>query len=339
MVHDRELALSVVPDHPEQWSWLVRFFQERHDWRNFVVARVRWRRAFIAATNERLDEASERTSGGDLVRGRHRYEMLMLGLKPSGFQLPLLERILSEAPPGSLTSVNAETFGAWLDWTLDLGYIGHCPLSPDLLTRLVLNAGRLEQPQLALAQVLAGNGLAARQIEFESVDGWTRDWGRYQVLNSLDLIARGDAPAAQDALLRVATEWQESVPYWQAKAALATENEDLALGELAAEKLQTLAASRWESTRWVTERSGEWSLVLLPDRSEENLVLSIERAPEQGAVIELEWDGALIDTFVVGPRTEIRVSIEVTAELHRLNLRQITSRGTVVPGALRLDTR
>ena len=152
-------------------------------------------------------------------------------------------------------------------------------------------------------------------------------------------LAWSDAPAAENALLRVAGEWQESVPYWQAKAALATENEDLALGELAAGKLQTLAASRWESTRWVTERSGEWSLVLLPDRSEESIVLSIARAPEQGAVIELDWDGALIDTVVVGPRTEIRVPIEVTAELHRLDLRQITSRGTVVPGALRLDSR
>ena len=337
LVHDRRTALSVVPDQPAQWQRLQSIFEARKDWRGYVEARDRWREAYLADTHRQLDEAAERVRGGDVERASHRYRMIVGRLRPSAIQLELLDRVLREAPPGALTSMSGQSLGLWLEWCLELCFLGHCPLEEGLLSRLTVNSGPLQAPRRAFADFVAGDGPKARRAEARSIEAWSEEWGRFQILNAKDLVEAGALERAHDALLRVSAQWQETVPYWQAKARLAEAGSDVASASLAARQLDARSRSRWQAEAWSSPGRHQWHLPLFPSVAGTELVVAIDEAAEQGAVVELEWDGRHLSTVVVGPRTEFRVPLEVTSEIHRLSLRQLSVDGNVLPGTVSLS--
>ena len=337
LVHDRQTALSVVPEQPAQWQRLLSIFEARKDWRGYVDARDRWREAYLADTHRQLDEAAERARGGDLQRAGHRYRMIAGRLRPSAFQLELLDRVLREAPPGALTSMSGESLGLWMEWCLELCFLGRCPLEESLLGRLMVNTGPLHAPRRAFAELMAGDGPKARRAEAESIEAWSEEWGQFQILNAKDLVEAGALERAHDALLRVSAEWQETVPYWQAKARLAEAGNDVASASLAARQLDARSRSRWQAEAWSSPSRRQWHLPLFPSMAGTELLVAIDEAPAEGAVVELEWDGRHLSTLVVGPRTEFRVPVEVTTEIHRLSLSQLSIEGTVLPGTVSLS--
>jgi hypothetical protein len=199
------------------------------------------------------------------------------------------------------------------------------------------NSGRLQPPRRALADLVSGNGPKARRAEAAAIEAWSPDWGQFQILSAMELVEAGALEPAERALLRVSPQWQGTVPYWQAKVRLAEAADDNAAASLAGRQLDARSRSEWKAEDWSKVDRRQWRLPLFPSAGGTELLVAIDAAPEQGAVVALEWDGRYLSTLIVGPRTEFRVPVEVTTGLHRLSLRQLSADLNVSPGRVSLS--
>lgn len=116
---------------------------------------------------------------------------------------------------------------------------------------------------------------------------------------------------------------------------LARRRGDAAGMERAEAALDGLRRPSWPAAAWTGENS-EMQLILLPAAPASGLVVEIADGARGGGVVELFWDGRLVEIGRVTRATAtFRLELPISPELHRLTLRVQTG-GAVRPAAVEL---
>lgn len=341
-----EEAFGIIPDRPRAWGHLRSLFRLQHDWRAFVDAHERWLVALRASFRQDLDEAHERMRLGDFEQSR----ILCLGvLRRAPRQLdfvPLVVEALETFPPG-LRGLSSNTqLQSWLRWSLELDGLGIPTLTPNTVKRIADAAGDLAPAEEAQVALMSHDSLALALFE-RRVQAELR-WRRFLLRRARQLTEEGDFAGAAERLGRVDRLATLEAPYWLHRQQLAQairnapessdeeRNEAARQLEEAAAELAKLASEEWTALIW-RGTENESSLQLFSSRSATGLELVIAKAPAEGAVVDILWDGARVDTKPVARGQTLRLDIAVEPKMHLLEIRTVFG-SSVLPGAVRLSS-
>jgi len=324
---DRDEAFAAVPAAPFAWDQLQGLFAKRQDWTAFRLARDRFNQALAAEFASRLDEADARRRGGDSPGARALYLDVLVRARPGRRDLPQFARALADAPPGPTSESAAAALRRWLDWTLELCLIDRCPLSAALIDRLTRLAGELPPTVAALAALTSGQLANAEVLERRWVSRlWQEGWAAYLIAKAR-LLRRGQhLDEAVAALDQVHRNWRRSALYGAVRDELAK------AGHAAATAEADLAAFRgpsWPAFAW-TWRGPVAALELFTDGGQAGLTLAIAEAPDAGAVVAVDLDGAEVAVREVRRGETLSLPAALDAGLHRLELRSLAG-GRVRP--------
>lgn len=326
-------ALAVIPAEPWAWQELEQTFARRGDWERAAEARRRGYQALAASVETALAAADRQLAGGEPRRARTLLLSLSRQLPVDRGFAPAMQRLLERLPPGPVAEPFRETFADWLDWSLDRCLFGTCPLSPAAIDRLAYLAGPLQPARAALAALAAGDLARAELTERRGATS-TDDWAPYRLLKAEALAARGEVDNAARTLADVPAHWRSTPRFWLARRRLAELAGDLEAAAAVDRELARLRRSAWSEPDWRWREDGV-RLELLPEGPSAGLEIEVREAPPAGAVVEILWDGALIEVLAVRAGERIAVAQTVSPDLHLLEL--IAPRGpSVRPGRVTL---
>lgn len=333
---DLDTALALVPPRPSAWDELRRLFAARRDWPAYRRVTAGWERVLRADVGARIDEGAARLAAGDPVAARALLLTAARQLPPDGRFADLFTRALRQLPAGPVGGEAAAVFAAWLDFALPLCVDGSCPLPPEVIGRLAGAAFDLDPPRAALAALAAGDLPRAERYERRADGLFQEAWAPYLVLKARRLTERGDFAQAMAALRPVSLSWTSRPIYWLAQLAAARGSGDGEAADLAVDRLAALRRSSWPSTVWQRGGGRAW-VELLPAGPAPGLVVDLRGAPEDGAVVEVRWDGTAVGTFEVSPAAPLlRLTLPVDGDLHRLELTTLAGAGDAPPGRISL---
>jgi hypothetical protein len=318
---------SVLPLEPGPYELLQESAARQRDWVSFCSARNRWLALTVAALQARLREAEARLAGGDLQGGRSALLSIATTAPPDRRTAGIFSRAVEELPPGQVSGGQSGALAAWLAWALPLWQLGDEPLPPAVMGRLASIAPDLLPAQAAMA-ALAGGDLGRAEVFERRADRlWSPDWAAYATSKAEALLARGHADEAAAVLDEVHRIYRERFPYLRAREKLAAaRSEPLEL------RPESLARAVWGGEQW-QYRGNEASLEVVAGRSASAIEVAVDVAPEEGAVVEIAWDGASAGCVPVRQMASLRVPVAVTAGPHRLVWRGIAG-GRSAPGAV-----
>ena len=328
---DTPNRFEVIPDQPWAWTSLQAVLAAERDWPRYADSRERWHAAVEAALAENVEEARERLAGGDVAGARTLLTSVVAQTPLGTDYAELFTAALTALPPGPVSSTAERRLRAWFEWTLRTCRVTRCPLVPAVIGRLAGAVRDATAPERAMAALASGQRARAETIERRNDALLEESWADYFVYKARWLIEVGEPAAAADALLAAHRTVRESPRYRQARRRL--EVLDQPIAPAAEVPGDTLGRDRWSSSEWHEERSAYW-LELWPARTARALSLFVPAATAGGA-IDLRWDGRRLGTFVVGSDDTLVVEVEVTPELHQLEIAPITG-ARPRPGAVRL---
>lgn len=152
----------------------------------------------VEEAEKELALAEALLKGGDRVGGRRRLVALFYRLPVDARLAPLVDRIMTSMPPGSLDQAGSARAKAWLEHALWYHWVGRRLLAPETILRL---AGYLRQPEerplWAAASLAAGNPEPGLRAEAEEVPLATEAWASYVKTKIRWLVDRGETAAAR----------------------------------------------------------------------------------------------------------------------------------------------
>ena len=320
---------SVLPEEPGPYELLQESAARQRDWTSFCSARNRWLGLTVAALRARLRDAEARLAGGDLQGGRSALLAIATAAPPDRRTAGIFSRALEELPPGHVGGGQSGALAAWLRWALPLWQLGDEPLPPAVMGRLASIAPDLPPAQAAMAALAAGDLERAEVFERRVDRLWSPDWAAYATAKAEALLARGHADEAAEALDEVHRTYRERFAYLRAREKLAA-----ARSEPLEVRSDSLARAVWGGEQWQYHGS-EASLELVAPRVAAAVVVEVDVAPEEGAVVEVAWDGSSSGCVPVRQGLRLRLPVAVTAGPHRLVWRGLAG-GRSAPGAVEL---
>ncbi|MEM6794316.1 MAG: hypothetical protein AAF725_10055 [Acidobacteriota bacterium] len=148
-------------------------------------------------------------------------------------------------------------------------------------------------------------------------------------------VEEGRPEEARDTLSEVALAARSELPYLLAARRTAAAVGDLGWeDELLAKIDKARRSDFWRGSSWRTRRN-RVSLELFSARPAEGLEIEIRKAPAQGAVVELSWDGATLAQRTARAGQRLRLAIDVGTDPHLLEMRSLAG-GHVTPGEVHL---
>lgn len=333
---DLETAFALVPWTARAWERLEEIFARRGDWAHYAEAANRHDRALSAELAHRLADAEKHLAAGDAAGARPLFLAVAAGAPPDRSFSALFARALEQCPPGPIEHQWSSAFGRWLDWALDRALAGDVTLPKVTVARLARAGEDLEPSRAAEAELVAGELERAEVYERRAGALWSEDWAPYLVLKAELLTDRGDLSAAREALAQVHRAWQRSPALWRARLRLARAAEDVAGAKAAGAALAELAADSWPATAW-RWHEGSARLELVAARPGTGFDIALDQVPDQGAALELHWDGARAAVLPVEAGDEqVHLPIVVAPGPHLLELHTAAG-GRILPGASRLE--
>ncbi len=322
---DPDEAMAALPDLPFVWQRLQQIFADRGDWPSVLAARERWRAALADDLERRLAEAARRRHGGDAYGARQIYLRVIAAAPPEKRFVPLVERALSDAPPGSAVPSLREPLAAWLGWVLDLELTGHRPLPPAQVDRLAGLIPHLAAPLAARAALAADRLDLAEHLERgAAADVGTAAWSPYWIDKARLLLARRHAEEARGALARVAPTWWSSPSYLLAARRAAQEAGDTA-GAAAADRELVAAAGRVDALRPLGAGGGTLRFEIYLEDAATQLLAAVDDAGD-GALLEVGLDGAVIEAERARSGRRLRVPVAAAAGLHLVSIEVVVGR-------------
>ncbi len=331
---DRADALEVIPNLPRPWLALERDFAEKHDWHSFCLAHSRYLDALRRQLSRRLDEAQRRRRLGDLSHSRQMCLEVVVSCPRDGRFAGLVSRALEIYPPGLHGRRSKDALDQWLRWALELNAIGIEPLSPWVIGRLTDAIGVLDPPTGALAALIADDAYHVGRYERLADSKRGKQWAPFLIAKSQWLIDREDPDAASEALGEVHRWSRSSASYLLARRRLARATGALSDVATADEQLARLRSRRWRTADW-RWRGRRAILELLAEVPASGLSITVNKAPEGGAVAEFLWDGSGIALRPVTGHRTIELAIEIEPGPHLLELESLAG-GEVYPGTVAL---
>lgn len=332
VVHERDLALSAIPDGSNQWRMMMERFTAQKDWRNLAFARRRYRESSLVERTASFEHATRRWQGGEYRDGRVEFAGVLAGLQPGGEWLPLLQMTLDSQPEASSSSSFGATLKGWLLWSLDLCYVGHCPIEGPAMRRLIGFSDSLEPPREAWAWISAGELGIAEQVEKNGRGAFKDGWSPYLIMKAAGMMDRGELVGARDALVRVDDALKGEVPYLVNRLRLAELEDDTRLAGNVQEQLAMLAARSGSADRWRRLESGAWQTDLLSARTSTGIRIQSVGTLASGAVVDVRVNGEPPTSVIVGASATLEVDLEAGA--HRLTVDSVV--GGFVPGRVEL---
>lgn len=330
---DREEVFAVVPAQPGAWETLLRLYAERGDWDGYLATWERTGEQLNGVLEERLEQGAARRRGGEAAVARGYYLSVLSYSRPSAAHAPLVERALTEAPPGPAARTPSEVL-AWLDWTLSLSHVGRRPLARPVVDRLAGMVADLPAPRAAFAAAVGAHLPQAERLEHRSPDTWSEPWGPYWLAKARELTARGHLDQAAAALDQLPAAWTDRPVAWLARRELAAAADNTADGEQAERRLAELARSRWPAAVWQPQRRLARA-ELLTGEPAGGLEVELVTVPAAGTVVVAQLDGNEIGAFRLEPGDRLRLPVGIEPGLHLLELRTVAG-DPPVPGEIRL---
>jgi len=336
---DRREAFSVLPADPAAWERVGSSYAQRGDWKGYAAARERWDAALLADLRRDLAEASRRRRAGDVPGSRDLYLSVAARARFDARYRPLLERALTQCPPGPVDRGTAERLAPHLNAALERCLLAGCGMEPAALKRLARFVREAPPQQEALAYLFAGDLSRAEDLERRSDARWSAEWAPYLIAKARVLGERGRGEEAAAALAELHRDWQEHPLAWEARLDVARAAGDAQGAALARERLAALGRESWPATAWAWRREvARLEMVTAGERR--GLTVELDEVPPLGAVVELRLDGAALGVFPVRPaaagtRPLLELAVPVDAGLHLLEV-EGTQGGRVLPGRVLL---
>ena len=328
-------VFSIMPEAPAAWARLESLYAGAADWPAWRDAHDRHLAALRFDLERHADEAMAKLAQGDARGARRGFLQVLAQAPPSGNFADLARRAIANCPAGASDPQLAPALRAWLEWGADRFLYGQKGLTPEALDRLAGASGDLPMNLHAIAALAAGQHARADILEERAQAQWSEPWGIYLMAKARDLAARGDRAAARQIIGQVHRGWHATPSFWQTRLAIARAAEDPAAQAEAETRLQALARDEWPATAWrFSGANARLEALLAQSTRGGRLVLDV--VPARGGVIEVSWDGAVVQTFAVSPSVNaVEVPIESAAGLHLLDVRTLAGE-RVAPGEFRL---
>ncbi len=327
-------AQEVIPDLPRPWLILERSFAEKQDWASFCLAHDRYSGALRRQLCRHLDEAQQRRRLGDLSHSRQMCLSVVVSCPLDGRFADLVSRAFEIYPPGLHGLRSKAALDKWLRWALELNAIGLDPFSPRVINRLTDAAGTLDPPTGAMAALIASEVYHVGRYERLADSKRSKEWAPFLIAKSRWLIDREDLGSASEALGEVHRSSRSSASYWLARRRLARATGALSDLATAEEQLAGIRSRQWRALDW-RWRGRRAVLELQAEIAAPGLSITVNKAPEGGAVAELLWDGSVVALRPVAAGRTIELAIEIEPGPHLLELRSLAG-GEIYPGAVEL---
>lgn len=325
---NREELEAVLPAEPGPYEQLQQAAAARGDWAGFCAARERWLPLMLAALRARLSEAQRRLELGDPQGGRGELVATLSAAPPDRRTAGMFGSAIESLPPGQLGS-GTGVLSAWLDWALPLWALGEEPLPAEVMARIASLSPDLPPQQAAMAALAGGDLTRAETWERRADRLWSEEWAPYATAKAEALLARGETDDAAAVLADVHRSYQNRFAYLRARERLAG-----ARSEGMVARPESLAASAWGPEQWVY-RGGEAAAELVAAHPARGVAVRVDVAPDQGAVVELGWDGLGMGCFPVRAGEPLRLPVPVASGPHRLSWRTLAG-GRTAPGPVAL---
>lgn len=340
VARDLDEAFEPLPERPSAWHSVARRYATLGRWTAFRRAHLRYRESMKTDLQRRLDEAERRLELGDLYDGRSTLLRVIVESPIDREFAPLVARALARYPPGLHGLRSTRALEGWLEWAFELDALGQRGLPPLVVSRMAGVTDDLAPEKAALAALIGGEIHQAEQLERLAETFSTDAWAPYLIAKSRWHLERGEAEAAAATLALVGEDSKGRLAsYALAEERVAEARGDAARLTRARQQLDELRAQRIsaQSWRWRNQRA---SVLLLPETAASGLTLELIRVPEEGAVVEIRWDGAVVALQPVypaspSPGARLNLPLEITPVLHRLEFQTLAGR-TVQPGGVRL---
>lgn len=338
---DRATLFAHVPKKPEVLGYLEVFYMSRRDWAGAAEARQRRRRSLGPELGAALAEAARLRAEGDVATARARYFEIATQAVGSTHNFDILERALSECPPGPADAETRKALHEALGAIVDRCRYGSCPFSRPVLRRLGRLAGENDPPTAAQVALLAGDLDRARELEralesaasSESGAVWTSAWAPYLITKAEDAAARGDSETAWEAITLLPSSEMNRPLALRALAATARARRDAATEGVARARLAASAATVWPATQWV-EHKGHLRQEIVLAQAAVGLAIEVASTVETGALAELWVDGSVLGIFPAQTGGVLTLRAPLAAGLHLIEV--VPVGGQVVPSTLRL---
>lgn len=332
---DRDQSFQTLPDASHVWTGLLEMLAGERSWRRYRDVHRRRQESLARELRDLVAQAELRLDGGDSA-GARRVLLRVIGeAPPERRSVTLLTRALALLPPAPPDPRHAASFRRWLDWALQRCRMRDCALEPPVVERLVQGAGELPPHLMAEAALAARDLAAAEGHERRAEDVWRQVWGPFLIAKSRHLVARNELAQARISLDRVHSRWRPTPPYLLAEHDLAQAGGDPRTLAKTGRALAAASRGDWPAADW-QRADATARLVILASRPAPGLAVALTRVADEGGVVELSLDGAVVETFPVLPATaELRAEVAVEAGLHLVELRSLVG-GPVVPGPMRL---
>lgn len=325
-------ALAIVPDKTWAWSGLMKYFARRGDWERHCDARRKSDEVSRDFARARLDEAEDRLSWGDREKGVQRILWVGANTRPDGANVEIMERVLTIIPPGVGGEASDRWLRQWLDWSLGRCVrLSDCPLGQQSLRRLISLNRDLPPHEKAAALTVAGSLRDAEAIERrytdESQGPLGPDWTDYMLGQARLLAMDGKALEALDLLSKIRLFGYDSILYWQIHREVASAAQDSSEINRAESWLAALGHRRWTREDWDLERHSA-RLELFPAEAAGGVALHIRVGNSGRGVLELIWDGSVVEVLPAVDGRDIELALPVTADLHVLEIRALAGAST-----------
>ncbi len=329
VVSSRDELESVLPQEPEPYDVLQQTAARQRDWAGFCAARARWQPLSIAALRAQLERAETRFELGDPHGAAADLLAVATAAPPDRRTADLFATAIEQLPPTQVSPSAAPALAGWLRWALPLWQIGEETLPAPVLLRLASLSPELPPAQAAMAALAGGDLQRAESWERRADRLWSEEWAPYAAAKTEALLARGHVDEAGLVLGEVHRTYHGRWPYLRARERLAG-----ARSQPLEVRPESLAAGYWGAEQWLYQGS-EAVLEAVAARPSPALLIRVDVAPDEGAVVELAFDGLGAGCFPVRAGQIVRLPRPVASGPHRLVWRTLAG-GRTAPGAVEL---
>lgn len=319
---DQEETFAVIPDKSKAWSTLERHFAKAKDWPTFCRAHGRRLEALLMENEQNLSEAEQRLRLGELYHSRSLLLQIVATSPLDPRFAPTVSRALELYPPGLHGLASTEPLRNWLRWAMDLHLYGKNPLPNQVTSRLSAAAGELEPHEKALAALIGGEVHHAEQQEILVDSLKQENWGPYLIAKARWYLSRGQTGEAAAILKMADNATRRSPIYILARQEVARAQGNLVELATAEHALDELRSRQWSATQW-RWRGYQASLALLPKGPAAGIRLALNKVPDDGAVVEIDWDGKALAFEPITEDGELELRFPIDDNLHVLELRMV----------------
>lgn len=314
----RRTALGPLSDTTDTWRVVEQYARRTSDWDLLTIARRRWWQATCREGAEAAEETVSRVRGGELASARAAVITWLQRSVPDRSLAAPVEQLLTACPPGSPTVTTDRAFRPWLEWATDAYLFGERPLSRAVVGRLLAGCVDLPESEAATAEVVAGDLASAEALARRHDDLNTERWAPYHLALARGLLENGERDAARSELRSIHRSWRRQAPVAALAAALGDSETSLA------------APRRWRATDWRwsgTDAVLDVAVQVPCDR----LAVTVDQAPQRGAVVEISLDLALVELTPVVSGAVLEAPCPAVGRVVPLRIRSIAG-GRVMPG-------